>query len=86
MYTGSPNVISSIANAAGPESYAHVPWGWNKHSYGAMGGSISELSNIYLFNGFYQPADEYTIGSTTYSIWPTYDGSLAKLGLAIPKQ
>lgn len=84
--TVSPNVISSIANAAGPESYAHVPWGWNRHSWGAMGGSISELSGIYLFNGYYQGADEYTIGSTTYSIWPTYDGSLAKLGLAVPKQ
>jgi len=87
VYTGSPNVVSSIANSGtNTESYAHIPWGWNKHSWGAMGGSISELSNIYLFNGYYQGADEYTIGSTTYSIWPTYDGSLAKLGLAIPKQ
>jgi len=82
----SPNVITSIATAAGPEAYSHVPFGWNKHSWGAMGGSVSDVSKIFMFNGIYLPADEYTVNGLTYSIWPPYDGFVNKLGLAIPKQ
>lgn len=65
--------------------FGHHDLGWEMSLYCAFGGSMSQKSGFYVFNGDYTPGDEYVVGGTTYSIWPIYAGFATRLGLAIPK-
>lgn len=66
--------------------YALYDLGWEMSVYNCFGGSISEISNIYLYNGPYSPGDELSIGSTTYVLMPTWAGYTNNIALAIPKE
>lgn len=65
--------------------FGHHDLGWEMSAYCAFGGSMSQKSGFYVFNGDYTPGDEYVVNGTTYSIWPIYAGFATRLGLAIPK-
>jgi hypothetical protein len=66
-------------------SFQLIALSWNLDRYGASGGNISDRSGFYLFNGDYQPGDEFALGGTTWSVWPLWAGYAARIGLAIPK-
>jgi hypothetical protein len=66
-------------------SFQLIPLGWNLDRYGNTGGNISDRSGFYLFNGDYQPGDEFALGGTTWSVWPLWAGYSARIGIAIPK-
>jgi hypothetical protein len=84
----SPNVITSTTSSV--ESYTQNGWGWNKHSYGVMGGNVSDYTNTFIFNGIYTGNDEYTLTGTdyvsTYSIWPPFEGPNTRIGFAFSKR
>jgi hypothetical protein len=86
----SPNVIASIANTGGVESYTQNSWGWNKHSYGIMGGNVTDYTNISIVNAIYSANDEYSISGygyiNTYSIWPPFEGPNTRIGFAFSKR
>jgi hypothetical protein len=67
-------------------AFAMMPILWRNSYYGNTGGNASAQSGIYLFNGDYFPGDEFTYGGKTYSIWPTYVGFTARIGIAVPKE
>ena len=67
-------------------AFAMMPILWRNTYYGNTGGNASAQSGIYLFNGDYFPGDEFTYGGKTYSIWPTYSGFSARIGIAVPKE
>jgi|APGre2960657373_1045057.scaffolds.fasta_scaffold00101_7 hypothetical protein len=67
-------------------AFAMMPILWRNSYYGNTGGNSSAQSGIYLFNGDYFPGDEFTYGGKTYSIWPTYSGFSARIGIAVPKE
>lgn len=86
-------IISNTANYKVPNStltaasFIQYPIGWEMHIYGFMGGDISEKSGIYLFVGDFSGGDQYTIGSTTYTIWYMFDFvTTIRVGLAVPNQ
>lgn len=67
-------------------SFQHQPLGWNCDFWGNFGGTASEQSNIYIFNGEYSAGDEYTVGGKTYVIWPTFDNVMNRIGVSVPKE
>jgi len=55
--------------------------------FNIMGGDISAVSDIYLFNGDYTPGDEITDGNRTFIIMPFgFDPTTYRLGIAVPKE
>lgn len=66
--------------------YGLLPWGWTNNTRGNHGGNFTELNNVYVFNGDYQPGDEIGVGEKIYSIWPGYVGYTNRFGIAIPKE
>lgn len=84
--------ISSVADERFPTSdlngngFGLLPLGWTNTTRGNMGGDITSLSNIYIFNGDYYPGDEFAIGEKTYAIWPGFVGYTNRIGIAIPKE
>lgn len=85
-------VIDSRANYRHPNSnlnangYGLFPLGWTNTTKGNMGGNFTDLNNIYIFNGEYQPGDEIAIGEKVYSLWPGYVGYTNRFAIAIPKE
>lgn len=70
-------------------TYLHYPLGWIHDYYLAMGGSISDRSGVFLFNGDYTPGDEYTVDGITYSLWPINSITTSasyRIGLGVPKK
>jgi hypothetical protein len=67
-------------------SFQLIALGWTLDRYGNSGGNISDRSGIWLFNGDYQPGDEFALGGKTWSVWPIYNGYADRIGLAIPKE
>lgn len=86
------NVISSTANERFPTAdlsgngYGLLPIGWTNTAYGNMGGNITDLNNVYFFNGEYQPGDEIAVGEKIYSLWPGYYGYSNRFAVAVPKE
>jgi len=70
----------------GSSSFLHQPLGWNCDYWGNFGGTASEQSGIYIFNGEYNAGDEYTIAGKTYVVWPTFDNVMNRIGVSIPKE
>lgn len=66
--------------------FALLPLGWTHTHYGNFGGNISDRSGFYLFNGDYQPGDEFSAQGKTWIVWPTFHGFADRLGIAIPKE
>lgn len=59
------------------------PLSWTRWDLGAMGGgNITEQGNFMIFNGDFNPGDEFTTNSITYVLWPT---RFLRVGFAIPK-
>ena len=89
------NLTASVANYKYPNStlttptYIQFPIGWELMNNGNHGGNFSDKTGVFVFNGDYNLGDEYSIGGTTYSIWPlsnTYSTSLSiRTGLGVPK-
>lgn len=85
-------VIDSRANYRHPtydlnnSGYGLFPIGWSNLYYGNHGGNCTELNNVYIFNGEYQPGDEMGIGEKVYTIWPGFVGYVDRFGIAIPKE
>jgi len=67
-------------------SFQLIALGWTLDRYGNSGGNISDRSGIFLFNGDYQPGDEFALGGKTWSVWPLWAGYADRIGLAIPKE
>jgi hypothetical protein len=67
-------------------SFQLIALGWTLDRYGNSGGNISDRSGIFLFNGDYQPGDEFALGGKTWSVWPMWAGYADRIGLAIPKE
>lgn len=67
-------------------SFQLISLGWNIDRYGNSGGNISDRSGIWLFNGDFQPGDEFALGGKTWSVWPIWTGYADRIGLAIPKE
>lgn len=66
--------------------FALLPLGWTHTHYGNHGGNISDRSGFYLFNGDYQPGDEFSARGKIWIVWPTFHGFADRLGIAIPKE
>lgn len=81
--TANERHVTSDLNGNG---YGLLPLGWTNTVKGNMGGDITSLSNIYIFNGDYYPGDEFGVGEKTYIIWPGYAGYTNRIGIAIPKE
>jgi len=85
-------VIDSRANYRHPSSdlnangYGLFPLGWSNTTKGNMGGNFTDITNIYIFNGDYQPGDEIGVGEKVYSLWPGYHGYSNRFAIAIPKE
>lgn len=85
-------VIDERANYRHPtfdlnnSGYGLFPIGWSNLYLGNHGGNFTELNNVYVFNGEYQPGDELGIGEKVYTIWPGYVGYSNRFGIAIPKE
>lgn len=85
-------VIDSRANYRHPNSnlnangYGLFPLGWTNTTKGNMGGNFTDLNNVYIFNGDYQPGDEIAVGEKLYSLWPGYVGYTNRFAIAIPKE
>ena len=54
--------------------------------WGFGGGNLSSQGGFYVFNGDYQPGDEFTYDSKTYTIIPTWNGYDQRVGIAVPKE
>lgn len=67
-------------------SFQIIALSWSSDRYGAVGGNISDRSGWYLFNGDYQPGDEFALGGKTWSVWPIFAGYADRIGIAIPKE
>lgn len=67
-------------------SFQHQPLGWSCDFWGNFGGTATEQSGIYIFNGDYTAGDEYTVGGKTYVIWPTFDNVMNRIGVSVPKE
>lgn len=65
--------------------FAMLPVSWSATYYSNIGGNMTSQGLWYIFNGDYSPGDEFTLGSTTYAIWPSHQGYTNRLGIAIPK-
>jgi len=74
---------TSDLNSAG---FGLLPLGWANTVKGNMGGDVTSISNVYVFNGDYFPGDEFGLGEKIYTIWPGYAGYTNRLGIAIPKE
>lgn len=62
-----------------PIFWSHTPWN-------LAGGNVTDQSGYAIFNGIYQPGDEFTYGGKTYVIWPLMDGFSNNVGFAVPKE
>ena len=67
-------------------SFQLIALGWTLDRYGNSGGNISDRSGIWLFNGDYQPGDEFALGGKTWAVWPIWAGYDNRIGIAIPKE
>jgi hypothetical protein len=65
--------------------FAMLPISWRHTVYGCFGGSLSDQSGIYIFNGDYSPGDEFIYNNQVYAIWPLYTGYTDRVGVAVPK-
>jgi len=69
------------------KGYALYPITFKNSMFNIMGGDISAVSDIYLFNGDYTPGDEITDGNRTFIIMPFgFDPTTYRLGIAVPKE
>lgn len=66
--------------------FAMYPMQVRNNYYGFGGGNMTEKGGFYLFNGDYQPGDEFDYNSKTYMLMPTFDGYNIRAGIAIPKE
>lgn len=66
--------------------FAMHPMQVRASAYGYAGGSMTDTSGFYLFNGDYQPGDEFTYNSKVYHIIPIWDGYTQRVGVAVPKE
>jgi hypothetical protein len=83
---GTSSVVKVPNNTVTAPVYALYDLGWEMSIFNCFGGSISQVSNIYLYNGPYLPGDELSIGETTYILIPTWAGYANNIALAIPKE
>lgn len=74
--------ISNLQN----RGYALLPFTWRNAKYGAMGGNISEIGDLYLFNGDYFPGDEFVYNNRTFVLLPTAQSWTTRLAIAVPKE
>jgi len=66
--------------------FAMYPMQIRNNYAGFGGGNMTERGGFYLFNGDYQPGDEFDYNSKTYTIMPTFDGYNIRAGIAVPKE
>lgn len=66
--------------------YAMWPMQIRGSAFGFGGGNMTDQSGFYLFNGDYQPGDEFSYNSKTYALVPTWNGYSERTALAIPKE
>lgn len=69
--------------------YAMLPITWRNMVYNSMGGNITDISKVYLYNGDYCSGDEFIFNGTTYIIIPAIlAGGVTtyRVGLAFPKE
>jgi hypothetical protein len=89
------NMASNTTNYKYPNSslttptYIQFPLGWELMVNGCHGGNFSDKTGVYIFNGDFSVGDEYTVGSTTYSIWPLSNpytsGVSIRTAIGVPK-
>ena len=66
--------------------FAMYPVQMRASYWGFGGGNLSSQGGFYVFNGDYQPGDEFTYDNKTYTIMPTYNGYDQRVGIAVPKE
>ena len=66
--------------------FAMYPIQMRASYWGFGGGNLSSQGGFYVFNGDYQPGDEFTYDNKTYTIMPTYNGYDQRVGIAVPKE
>ena len=66
--------------------FAMHPMQVRASAYGYAGGSMTEVSGFYLFNGDYFPGDEFTYNNKLYHIIPIFEGYTHRVGVAVPKE
>jgi len=67
-------------------SYALLPMTWCNRVQNNAGGSISDRSGIYIFNGDYFPGDTLVSGTKTYILWNGCIDQFNRIALAIPRE
>ena len=76
------------ADLSGKLGYPMYPLSFRRsHTNFMLGGNITSKGKFYLFNGDYNPGDEYTYNNKTYVLWPlSYTGWTNRLAYAVPKE
>lgn len=67
-------------------SYALLPMTWSNRHQNNGGGSITNRSGIYIFNGDYFPGDTLVSGTKTYILWPGSLDHANRIALAVPRE
>lgn len=67
--------------------FAFLPLFWTFGGANWAGGNISDKTGIYVINGDFSAADDFSLNGKTYIVWPLNEGTTtSRIALAVPQE